>query len=95
SRIYIKSNGECDEDKTIMTESVRGTYYNQLANMYITETCDAANYGKLATVVDSIVFPNGQVLKQELQYQCDSDLERWNLMDQNAETPTDSAAAAD
>ncbi len=95
SRIYIKSNGECDEDKTIMTESVRGTYYNQLANMYITETCDAANNGKLATVVDSIVFPNGQVLKQELQYQCDSDLKRWNLMDQNAETPTDSAAAAD
>ena len=61
-----------------MTESSVST---KLANMYITETCDAANNGKLATVVDSIVFPNGQVLKQELQYQCDSDLERWNLMD--------------
>ena len=27
--------------------------------------------------MDSLVFPNGQVFKQKLQYQCDSESEKW------------------
>ena len=73
-RIYIKSNGEFDEERSFFSTEQK---VNKLKEKPITETCDAASGGKLATVVDSLVFPNGQVFKQELQYQCDSESEKW------------------
>ncbi len=73
-RIYIKSNGEFDENSSYFSPEQKA---DKLKEIPITETCDAASGGKLATVVDSLVFPNGQLFKQELQYQCDSESEKW------------------
>lgn len=65
ARLYIKSNGEFDKERSFVNGSIDDWLKGE-----ITETCDSANIGKRATVSDSIVFPNGQVIKKEGTYVC-------------------------
>ena len=69
SRFYIKSNGEFDEERSYFLPSLKS---DKLMEAHIVEPCNAAthNNGELVTVVDSVVFPNGQIYKEELQYRC-------------------------